>query len=376
MRIAREICAPLYAPDPNSLDLTQHLFAAIDWLKRAQDAGTDRGVSVGVRFGSGFMESYPETTGYICRTFVELAQDGCEKELLDRAVQMGLWEVDIQMADGAVMGGPFSRNPTPAVFNTGMVMLGWNALIQSTGEERFKVACRRAADWLLSVQETNGNWVRGNSKFVVQGATLYNVKAAWGLCEAGRLLGRQEYIEAALRNANFCLSRQERNGWFRDCCLTDPVHPLLHTIAYTMQGLLEIGKLTQRDDLIAAVRRTADAEMEIMREDGFLPGRQGSNFSGSVDWCCITGSAQTSVVWSDLFLLTDDRKYLDAVRKINRFIMARHDIRNADSRLRGGVPGSWPTWAPYGRLTVLNWATKYLVDALSSQRRIEERGAA
>jgi hypothetical protein len=375
-RLVRERLVPLYSPDPNNLDLSQHMSAALDWLKRAQDARNNGGVSYGVQFGSGFMESYPETTGYICRTFVELAQSTGTEELLERAIQMGVWESDIQMAEGAVMGGPFSPNPTPAVFNTGMVMLGWNALIRATGDDRFKASCRRAADWLLRVQEPDGNWIRGNSRFAVPGATVYNVKAAWGLCEAGSLLGQQGYVDAALRNAEFSLSRQEPNGWFRDCCLSDPVHPLLHTIAYAMQGLLEIGKLTHRDDLIAAARKTADAQIEIMGEDGFLPGRQDSHFKGSVNWCCLTGSAQTSVVWSELFLLTSDRKYLEAVLRVNRYIMARHDIRNADSRLRGGVPGSWPTWAPYGRLTVLNWATKYLVDALSRQQKIEARAAA
>ena len=36
------------------------------------------------------------------------------------------------------MGGRFNSNPTPAVFNTGMVLLGWSALIRRTGEARFK----------------------------------------------------------------------------------------------------------------------------------------------------------------------------------------------------------------------------------------------
>ena len=66
---------PLYSPDPANLDLEAHLSAALDWLKRAQDAGNDRGVSYGVKFGSDFDVGYPETTGYICQTFV-----GCRAE--------------------------------------------------------------------------------------------------------------------------------------------------------------------------------------------------------------------------------------------------------------------------------------------------------
>jgi hypothetical protein len=51
--------------------------------------------------------------------------------------------------------------------------------------------------------------------------------------------------------------------------------------------------------------------------------------------------------------------------------MARHDVRNPDSRLRGGLPGSWPTWGQYGRLMVLNWATKFLIDALCAEAELD-----
>ena len=107
-----------------------------------------------------------------------------------------------------------------------------------------------------------------------------------------------------------------------------------------------------------------------MRADGFIPGRQYSDFSPAVDWCCLTGSAQTSAVWSQLYLLTHEEKYRAAARRANRYLMARHDIRNPDLRLRGGVPGSWPTWGDYGRLRILSWATKFLVDALALEEEI------
>ena len=135
-----------------------------------------------------------------------------------------------------------------------------------------------------------------------------------------------------------------------------------------MQGLVHIGSLTSRQDFIASARKTADAEIQIMGPDGFLPGRQNSQFHGTVDWCCLTGSAQTSAVWSSLYDLTGEDKYRIAADKVNRYLMARHDIRNADTRLRAGVPGSWPVWGDYGRLIILNWATKFLVDALSAQK--------
>lgn len=362
--------APLYSPDDKDLDPERHLQEAVGWLKRAQDSGSDRGVSYGVRFGGDFDASYPETTGYICQTFVEQGELTGDADLLTRAIEMADWEIAIQLPYGAVMGGKFNLQPTPAVFNTGMVLFGWSALIRRTGEERFKLAARRASDWLVSIQEPNGTWTQGHSRFATPGMTLYNVKAAWGLCEAGYALGEERYISAAVRNAEHCLSRQHSNGWLPDCCLSDAQAPLLHTLAYAMQGLLGIGMLTNRKDLIAGAQLLADAQIDIMQADGFLPGRQREDFSAAVDWCCLTGTAQTSIVWSDLYSLTREEKYWKAVQRVNRYLLERHDIRNPDSRLRGGVPGAWPVWGDYGRLRILNWATKFLVDALSREQRI------
>lgn len=362
--------APLYSPDGRAMDLERHLKEAMAWLKRAQDAGTDDGVSYGTVFGRDFEASYPETTGYICQTFVEQERLTGDADLLRRAIAMGDWEIAIQMPIGAVMGGKVNTQPSPAVFNTGMVLLGWSALIRDTGEERFKLAARRAADWLVSIQEPDGTWIQGHSQFATQGTTLYNVKAAWGLCEAGFALGEQRYISAAVRNAEYCLSRQRPNGWLPDCCLSDARAPLLHTLAYAMQGLLGIGTLTDRADLVNGARLLADAELGIMHADGFLPGRQREDFSAAVDWSCLTGSAQTSIVWSDLYFLTKEDKYRAAAHDVNRYLMKRHDIRSPDPRLRGGLAGSWPVWGDYGRLMVLNWSTKFLVDALSRERRM------
>jgi hypothetical protein len=355
----------LYAPDPLDLDPTRHIAAAMAWLQRAQDAGTDRGIAYGVRFGGDFDLSYPETTGYICRTFIEESVRCADAALLERAIAMGDWQIAIQMPEGAVMGGKYKLHPTPAVFNTGMVLLGWAALIRATGEERYRSAARRAMEWLLSVQEPDGNWIRGNSRFAHPTATLYNVYAASGLCAAGVALGEDRYVRAAVRNAEFCVSRQHANGWFPDCCLEDPKRPLLHTLAYTMQGLVGIGKLTGRTEFIDAARRTADAQVRLLGADGFLPGRESHSFSAAARWSCLTASAQVSIVWNELDRLSGEDRYGRCVRTVNRYLMARHDIRNPDLRLCGGLPGSWPVTSDYFRLTILNWATNFLVEALS-----------
>jgi hypothetical protein len=360
----------LYQPAGTNTDLDRHLREAVEWLLRAQDAGANRGVSYGVNFGGPFLESYPETTGYIIPTFLKLADYYDDDSLVQRAVEMGVWESEVQMDCGAVMGGRLNTNPTPAVFNTGMVLLGWSALYERFGNPQILQSLRRASEWLLRMQDPDGFWRKGNSRFANPETTVYNVKAAWGLGEAGRVANIPEARDGAVRNAEYCLSQQLPNGWYRDCCLVGASQPLLHTIAYAMQGLMGIGVISNRDDFVQGAARTANSLIGLMDPEGFIPGCIDQDFRGTVDWCCLTGTAQTAIVWGRLWQLTGDPAYADAMRRANDYLMRHHDIDNPDMRLRGGVPGAWPVWGAYGRLTILNWATNFFAESLLLQKSI------
>jgi hypothetical protein len=351
------------------LDPSAHIKAAVEWLERAQDAGHDRGISYGASLTGDFDVSYPETTGYIIPTFIELALEYGRAGALDRAIEMGDWEIAVQMNCGAVMGGKYNTNPTPAVFNTGQVLLGWAALYQQTREQRFLDAAKRASAWLIEQQDADGNWRRGNSDFVLSNSTLYNVKAAWGLCEAGQAGVGWAAIDAAVRNADYCIRRQHANGWFPDCCLQDPTKPLLHTIAYSMQGLIGVGLVTGEHKYIRAAEQTAHSLMAVMEPDGFISGMFDEQFQSRCSWCCLTGTAQTSIVWSQLYQVTGDTTFRTARRTANRYLMQRHHLASANPAIRGAVYGSWPVWGPYGHMMVMNWPTKFFVDALMLEAR-------
>lgn len=359
-----------YAAKQRNLVHDDHIRAAAKWLCRAQDVGADDGIAYGARLGEGWIvDSYPETTGYIIPTFITLAEYLSDPDFKRRAIAAGDWEIAIQMQSGAVMAGTYSGDPTPAIFNTGQVLLGWSALYRATGEGRYLSAARRAAEWMMGVQEENGNWRSGNSMFANPNTTVYNVKAAWGLVEAGQAGGWDDATEAGIRNAEYCLSMQQANGWFANCCLDAPDRPLLHTIAYAMQGLLGIGEATGRNDFVTAAQTTAEGLCELMGSDGFLPGRINAQFHGTTSWACLTGIAQTSIVWSRLYELTRQDRFRAARERANEYLMARHHIEDADQSLVGGVFGSWPFWGAYGQNSVLNWAAKFLIDALVAEKR-------
>jgi len=231
----------LYNPRVENLDLEHHIKEATSWLVRAQDCGSDRGISYGCELGDKLWPSYPETTGYIIPTFIKFSEFYKDSEYLMRALEMGHWEADVQMQCGAVMGGMVNSNPTPAIFNTGQVLLGWGCLINESNDSVIIDAGYRAAEWMTQMQSDNGEWINGNSSFSDKHTTTYNVRAAWGLAKFGKAVGEPKYIEAALKFTELVKVKQQDNGWFDDCCLSNAEKPLLHTLAYTMRGYLELG---------------------------------------------------------------------------------------------------------------------------------------
>lgn len=362
-----------YPVDP---DHRPHLVAAVEWLERAQDAIGDGGIARGYSLGwnpyfrsRGWQPAYPETTGYIIPTLYEAARQLERPELARRAERAARWELEIQLASGAVRGGVIGEPTSPAVFNTGQVLLGWLAAFAETGAGIFAGGARRAASYLLATLDQDGVWRRGNSRFAHAGATLYNARTAWALAEAGRRLGAPEFRAAAAKNLRVVAQRQHDDGWFPDCCLSDPRRPLLHTIAYAIRGLIEGGRVLEDEQLIAAGARAAERVALATGPDGRLPGRFASRWRGAGSWSCLTGEVQMANVWLRLFAITGERHWLEPVEPVLRFVKSTQNRTSDDTGVRGGIKGSFPVGAEYGPYQILSWATKFLVDALLRDER-------
>jgi hypothetical protein len=114
--------------------------------------------------------------------------------------------------------------------------------------------------------------------------------------------------------------------------------------------------------------RTADALIRYIGRDGQMPGRFDKNWSPIVKWSCLTGMAQISIVWQRLFKIMGEKKYKDAAEKVNNFLKKTQDISSKNPGIRGGIKGSYPVNGDYGKYRVLNWATKWSIDALMLEK--------
>jgi hypothetical protein len=349
--------------------------AALEWLCRAQDrsASADGGVARDFSLIKGWATSYPETTGYIIPTFIELALRTGSGELHHRARRMLDWCVDIQFPEGGFQGGKIDSTPkVPVTFNTGQILLGLAAGALHYEEPRYLEAMHRAAAWLRDSLDDDGCWRRHPTPFAAPGEKAYETHVAWGLFEAERVAPGLGYGDAGMRQVEWALTRQAPNGWFASNCLTNPKAPLTHTIGYVLRGVVEAYRLTGRPDMLAAARRTADGLLPAIGPDGRLPGRLDAQWKPAAPYVCLTGSVQIAHSLFLLYQATDDTRYRRAGQQLNAFVRRTVRIEGPENQ-RGGVQGSFPIDGDYGKWEYLNWAAKFFIDAHLLELDLEER---
>lgn len=353
-----------------SINNDAHLKDAVAWLYRAHDATPDRGVSHSYLIGRGWMPSYPETTGYIIPTLINWHKITSDDEARERALEMADWECTVQLENGAIPG---LSTGEPVVFDTGQVIFGWLSAYKATGDNKYLQAATRAGNWLIENLESDFTW-RSYGNPGSNSIHTYNVRAAWALLELWIATGIGIYKTAAEGFMEWALKQEAARGWFKHNCLNDNEKPLLHTIAYTAQGLIESGIILKNDKCIEAAIRTYDELVKQISADGRMPGRFDSNWMPAAKWCCLTGMAQSSIVWRKLYAITGSERYKSSSEKVNNFLKKTQDMSSGNPGIRGGIKGSYPANGEYGKYRILNWATKFFIDALLMEEHPDFKG--
>ena len=308
-------------PDPGC---EQAIRAGLEWLIRAQkmSASHDGGVARDFSLINGWATSYPETTGYIVPTFLDLAEPRNAPKLRNHAVQMLDWLASIQFPEGGFQGGKIdARIKVPVTFNTGQILIG---LASGTHHlDKYHGEMGKAADWLVETQDDDGCWRAFPTPFAKAGEKTYETHVAWGLLEAFKVSGDSRYLDTAVRNNRWAITQQQENGWFENCCLSDPNAPLTHTIGYAVRGLVEAYLTSGEPEFRTAAAKTADAIVRVTRDDGFLAGMWTRDWQPAADWMCLTGAVQLA---HSLLLLHQDganADYLETARKDDEATLKR-----------------------------------------------------
>lgn len=337
---------------------------SVAWLMRAQDntASNDCGVSRDYSLISGWATSYPETTGYIIPTMLAYAEWRNDVNARESARRMLDWCLDIQLEGGGFQGGKIDAEPVvPVTFNTGQILIGLAAGVTVFGN-KYSSSMNTAADWLRDTLDEDGCWRKFSTPFAEPGEKAYETHVSWGLFEAARLDSSRGWGEAGLKNVDWALGKQCTNGWFDDCCLNDPEHPLTHTIGYVLRGVLEAYSFSEQEKYLDAAKLTADALVKIVDDDGYLPGRLNSDWQSYVSWACLTGSVQIAHCLFLLYQFTNSSVYRDVGYALNKYVRRSMKAVGSDE-VRGGIKGAFPVDGDYGAFEYLNWSAKFFVDS-------------
>ncbi len=361
--VCRAHARPLRVGAPGELlPVNDALSAVADHLVRAQDHGPDDGLG-SYHLVHGWSASYPETTGYIVPTMLSLAERLQRPELRERAVRAGDWLAGIQHPGGGWPGGRVGEDRPPVVFNTAQVVRGMLALHDATGDDRYVTAAVRACNWIVDVQESDGSWARHN--FLGE-RRVYDAYVSAPLLHMAVRTNEERFRMAALRNLEWVMSRRAPNGWYADAdnTLKHNDRPITHTIAYTLDGLIESHLRTGDPRLLEAASGAATALLEHFMERGSLHGRYDREWQGS-EAAITTGSAQMAIVWARLHAITGDVRMREAGQRMVRWLVAVQSLSAmGPGQMHGAVTGSFPLWGRYEKFACPNWAQKYLADAL------------
>lgn len=374
-RIARfekeAACKPACASG-GDLDLERQIDESIGWLLRAQEVTGNGGLSEGynVRLGS-WGPAYAETTGYAIPTLLVAARTfpKWEESLTSACTKMGYWLKSVQLPSGAIASGNHKHlRAFPSVFNCGQVLQGFHALIQH--DKDFDRPARAAAGWMCAVQDDDGAWRKGVSALVGPGHHAYYVRAAWALGAYGDSVGSERFFKCAHKNAQFVFEQATEN-WFSRMSFVDDDTPLLHTVAYTLEGLLELSVLFSEPAWFDAVTWAAE-KIALLQNPitGALPGKLKAPYLAACDWTTTTGNAQMAAIWYRLTELSGDTKWLPFADQAVAFNCRLQNTGSHEQNYRGGLIGCHPYSAGYGAYWFMNWNVKFQLDALLLNRRM------
>jgi len=342
-----------------TIKISVNIQLSIDWLLKSFSVHQDQGSASAFSLIKGWGKSYPETTGYIIPTLLNFAacSDYRSKEIVNICNQSGKWLLSIQKSDGSFSGYRTSKS---VVFDTGQIIFGLISLYQYIQDDCYISAARRAADWLINQQEPDGSWIKHAYNDLPHS---YHARVAWALLVIGRVDNNETYKKVAIKNLNWVIKQQETNGWFKYSSLDTNNRANLHTIAYTIEGLLEAGILLNDNRYIAAARKTADLLIQLSNKNQ-LASFYNKEWRLTSQSRCLVGLAQVALVWLRLFEYTNNRAYSHPATKVIDYLKSKQVLSSFIPNIKGALAGSCPITGAYMPLVYPNWSAKFYIDLL------------
>ena len=242
-------------------------------------------------------------------------------------------------------------------------MRGLLALYKETNDEKYLNSAIKAADWITQNQDSDGSWTTSNFK---QMKRVYDTYVTAPLSELYLITKNEKYFKSICNNCDFVLLQQNNNGWFNlaDNTLINNDAPVLHTISYTIDGLIETGLNLKIDKYIESAKLAADFLLHKYEITDIMPARFDKKWKSKSNYSCLTGNAQLGIIFFKLYDIYKDIRYVNAALKLADFLAYTQNLNSIGKSREGGITGSYPIWGMYCPLKYPSWASKFYIDLL------------
>ena len=102
----------------------------------------------------------------------------------------------------------------------------------------------------------------------------------------------------------------------------------------------------------------------MQKRDGSIAGTYDKNWQSSAYYVCLTGLAQTSIIWSHLDQANNNSDFQPHIDLALKYLKQKQHILDNGNVKDGGIAGSFPIWGRYSMFEYPNWAAKFFADAL------------
>jgi uncharacterized protein YyaL (SSP411 family) len=333
----------------------EHAKLCAQWLLSAQK-NSNTGYSHSYSFLNGWLPAYPETTGYIIPTMISLGKYFKESEYIHSAVKAGEWLLTIQHESG----GFCDIDGVLQIFDTGQIIEGLIELFKYTNDKIYINAATKAGGFLCEHQNEDGCWTRNAYNGI---SHSYYSKVGANLLKLAVLISDEKFFDAGNKNIQWTINQQTQNAYFRYMAFKRTELPYLHNIIYVLEGLLESYLINRNEKVLNCLQKTVDCLLEVSLRDAYLYSQYDSRWKPFKREYCLTGLAQWARLLFQLTFLSENDLFKNEATKTLLFLKKLH-IQNGSPRISGGLPGSYPIWGRYSRLSIPNWAVKFFADAL------------
>ncbi|MBK8338998.1 MAG: hypothetical protein IPK99_02840 [Flavobacteriales bacterium] len=283
-----------------------------------------------------------------------------------------------QLPNGAFTGGHRNlRNyGKPSIFNTGQIVLGLADLLEHVRADtaywkwseaqltKLSTSVSAAGNFLADQVATDGSYDPTHS--YQNKVRTYYARATYGMMRAGQVTSDDRLLQQAKRHFDHVLSQQRADGWITGWGFDEDL-AVLHTIAYTLRGLVEAGHGLNDARYFQAVRRSLDLLASFDRARFAYPELIPSHFRSDMSFLnelCITGMSQLSIV---IMKLPEPYRGNEHGAWAQRMVAAtkRFQFRGFREPLMNGVlPASYPLRGTYQPGDLIEWGTKFFMDTL------------